>query len=62
MVIQCSDALPSVINVAENAHISEFHQQAVDGLPICGPKAVISTIRAVLESVKVRVVDYPRFG
>ena len=32
-------------------------EKAVDGLPIYGPKAVISSIRAVLQSVKVRVMD-----
>ena len=45
-----SDALASIIKVLDVA------EKAVDGLPIYGPKAVISSIRAVLQSVKVRVM------
>ena len=46
-----SDTLASIIKVLEVA------EKAVDGLPIYGPKAVISSILAVLQSVKVRVMD-----
>ena len=46
-----SDALASIIKVLDVA------EKAVDGLPIYGPKAVISSIRAILKSVKVRVMD-----
>ena len=42
-----SDALASIIKVLEVA------ENAVDGLPIKAPKAVISSIRTVLQSVKV---------
>ena len=46
-----SDTLASIIEVLDVA------EKAVDGLPIYGSKAVISSIRAVLQSVKVRVMD-----
>ena len=46
-----SDTLASIIKVLDVA------EKAIDGLPIYGPKAVISSIRAVLQSVKVRVMD-----
>ena len=46
-----SDTLASIIKALDVA------EKAVDGLPIYGPKAVISSIRAVLQSVKVRVMD-----
>ncbi len=51
------DALASVIkglNVAENV---------VDGLPIPGlVKPVVSTIRTVLQSVEVKIIDYLHLG
>ena len=50
------DALASVIKVLDVA------KQAVDGLPIPGLKAVISTIHAVLLSVEARIIDYLRLG
>ena len=43
-----SDTLASIIKVLDVA------EKAVDGLHIYGPKAVISSIRTVLQSVKVR--------
>ena len=43
-----SDTLASIIKVLEVA------ENAADGLPIKGPKPVISRIRMVLQSVKVR--------
>ena len=47
-----SDTLPSIIKVLDVA------EKAVYGLPIYGPRAIISSIRAVLQSVKVRVMDW----
>ncbi len=47
------DSILTVLDVAE---------KAVEGLPIYGPKAVISSIRTVLQSVKVRVINCLHFG
>ena len=46
-----SDTLASIIKILDVA------EKAVDGLPIYGPKAVISSIHVVLQSVKVRIMD-----
>ncbi len=43
----------TVLNIAE---------KAVEGLPIYGPKAVISSIRTVVQSVNVRVISCLHFG
>ena len=48
--------LASILTVLDVA------ETAVEGLPIYGPKAVISSIRTVLKSVKVRVINYLHFG
>ena len=48
--------LASILTVLDVA------EKAVEGLPIYGPKAVISSIRTVLQSVKVRVADCLHFG
>ena len=47
-----SDTLASIIKVLEVA------EKALDGLPIKAPKAMISTILSVLQSVKVRDIVY----
>jgi len=52
-----SDALTSVIKGLDVA------EKAVDGLPILGlVKLVISTIRTVLQSVEVKIIDYLHLG
>ena len=40
----------------------EFAEKVADGLPIQAPKAVISCIRIVVQSVKVRSIYYTSFG
>ena len=54
--VESGTVLASILTVLDVA------EKAVEGLPIYGPKAVISSIRTVLQSVKVRVVDCLQFG
>ena len=51
-----SDALAAVNKVLDVA------EKVVDGLPIPGLKQVVSTIHVVLQSVEVKVIDYPCLG
>ncbi len=54
--VESGTVLASILMVLDVA------EKAVDKLPIYGPKAVISSIRTILQSVKVRVISCLHFG
>ena len=54
--VESGTVLASILMVLDVA------ETTVEGLPIYGPKAVISCIRTVLQSVKVRVINCLHFG
>jgi len=48
--------------LASTLSVLDVAEKAVEELPIYGLKVVISTIRTVLQSVKVRVINCQHFG
>ena len=54
--VESGTVLASILVVLDVA------ETTVEGLPIYWPKAVISSIRTVLQSVKVRVINCLHFG